>query len=65
MIVENKLKEWAILKEKDFKEKIRTAIFISDTIEKIFSIFKLIDDASEGIEEIEKEFIVKNRSIKK
>lgn len=53
------------MKEKDFKEKIRTAIFISDTIEKIFSIFKLIDDASEGIEEIEKEFIVKNRSIKK
>lgn len=53
------------MKEKELKEKIRTALFISDTMEKIFGIFKLIDDASEGLEEIEKELIVKNRSIKK
>lgn len=47
------------------KEKIRTALFISDAMEKIFIIFKLLDEASEGLEEIEKELKDNKKSITK
>lgn len=53
------------MKEKDFKEKIRIALFISDAVEKIFIFFKLINDASEGLEELEKEFKHERKNIKR
>ena len=61
----DKHKGWAILEEKALKEKIRTALFISDAMEKIFIIFKLLDEASEGLEEIEKELKDNKKSITK
>ena len=38
----------------DLKKTIKKAIFIADTIEKAMKISRIIDDISEGIEEIEK-----------
>lgn len=59
------LKGRIFLSGKDIKRKIRKAIFISDAMEKLFSISKIIDDVSEGIDEIDKEFKRRKKDISK
>ena len=49
------------MSSKDFKKDVKKAIFFSDFIERLSKISYIISEISEGIDEISKDFRVRNK----